>query len=347
MVRDLVVKGEIYSNGKMKRGTFSVRREEFVDPTSRADVEGTLLRAPINFHTHLGDSFINTEPSGDRSQIVGPDGFKFRALNEASKVVIKKYFRRSIEFMKDQGTESFFDFRESGIKGFNLTPRFSGINGYFLTRPNSSKEIENLLDRSSGFGMSSLTDYEFKWLKKLSDLAHKRKRIFAIHFSEDKREDVSKLIDLNPDYVVHCIEATDDDLDNLRRKDIPISITPRSNIFHGKRPDYSRLFRRGLSVLLGTDNAFITEPSVMEEAEFLYRYQRKINRLSPEQVLSTVIDNPRKVIKKLGLNVGHQNFLLFQNEFLTPYQIVTKPNFYERTVVTKKDNRITFFARKH
>lgn len=346
-MKDLIIRGEIYDNGRMERGTYSVLREQFVDPSSRADVEGTLLRAPINFHTHLGDSFIDTEPEGDIDQIVGPNGFKIRALNEASPTEISKSIKKSIEFMKDSGTESFFDFRESGLKGLNLAPRYNGINGYFLTRPNSTGEIDPLLKKSAGFGMSALSDYEFSSLKKLSDLAHERKRIFAIHFSENKREDVGKLIKLKPDYTIHCIETTDRDLDELRKRDIPVSITPRSNIFHGKRPDYSRFFRKGLTVLLGTDNVFITEPSVLEEAEFLYRYQRKLNRLSPEQVLSTVIDNPRKVMSRLGLRTDRKKFILFPNEFLSPYQIVTRPNFYERTTVLKRGDRISFFARKH
>ncbi len=346
-MRDLVVRGEIYSEGKMKSGTFSLLKEQFLEGTPKADLEGTLIRAPINFHTHLGDSFISTEPEGSIEQIVGPNGLKIRALTEASRTEIRKYFKKSIDFMKVKGTEAFFDFRESGMRGLDLVPKFGGINGYFLTRPNSPDEIDALLEKSAGFGMSALSDYEFSWLNRLAKAAHRKKRIFAIHFSEDKREDISRLITLNPDFTVHCIEATDSDLEELRKRDIPVSITPRSNFFHGKRPDYSRFFKIGLNVLVGTDNAFITEPSVMEEVEFLYRYQRKTNRLSPEQVLSAVIDNPRKVMGRLGVKKGEEKFLLYPNEFLSSYQIVTRPNYYETTIVTKKANGISFFARKH
>lgn len=346
MVKDLVVKGAIYHDGKAEKGTFSILKDKFVDPSSAADIEGTLLRAPINFHTHLGDSFICTEPKGGINEIVGPEGFKIKALNEAPPSLVKKSIKRSIEFMKSRGTAAFFDFRESGLKGLNLAPRFDGITGFFLTRPTANGEIGLLLKRSTGFGVSALSDYKVEDLKKLSEEAHRRKKIFAMHFSENKRENVKDLISLEPDYIIHCIEATDEDLDVIKRRKIPVAITPRSNIFHGKRPDYSRLFRKGLTVLLGTDNVFITEPGIMEEVEFLYRYQRKLNRVSPEQVLSTVIDNPRKVISNLGLKMESERYFLFPNEFLTPYEIVTRPNLYERFLVSRKGNRISFFARK-
>lgn len=346
-MKDLVIRGSVYENGKMESGTYSVFEEKFVDPSIKHDLEGTLMRAPINFHTHLGDSFIGSEPVGNLEQIVGPGGFKIRALEHAASSLIRKNMKESIDYMESQGTLAFFDFRESGIRGLKLVPRFRGITGYLLTRPNSLDETDPLLSMSSGFGMSALSDYEFDYLRKLSKQAHKRKKLFALHFSENKRESVEDLKELNPDYVIHCIEATDRDLETLKKLNIPVSITPRSNIFHGKRPDYSRLFEKGLTVTLGTDNAFITEPGIMEEAEFLYRYQRGLSRLSPEQVLSTIIDNPRSVMSKLGLRVGEEKFLFYPNELLTPYQVVTRPNYYDKLVLLKKGNRISFIPRKH
>ena len=346
-MKDLIVKGAIYRDGEMKNGKYSILRDKFVAASTPSDLEGTLIEAPINFHTHLGDSFISSEPEGSLAQIVGPGGFKLRALNQAPASVVKGSMKRSIDFMKNQGTLAFFDFRESGMKGLNLVPKFNGITGFFLTRPATSEEIPLLLDKSAGFGMSALSDDDPKYLKVLANSAHQRKKIFAIHFSENKREDVKSLLDLKPDYIVHCIETTDSDLKALSRSGIPVTITPRSNVFHGKKPDYSRLFRFGLTVLLGTDNAFITEPSIMEEVEFLYRYQRKLNRLSPEEALSTVIDNPRRVISKLRLKINQEKYLFFPDEVLTPYQLVTRPNFYEKITVLKEGNRISFFPRKH
>ncbi len=346
-MEDLVVRGAIFKKGKMNSGSFSILEDKFVDGASDADFEGTLIEAPVNFHTHLGDSFIGTEPEGTIGEIVGPNGFKIRALENAAPSTVKRSIGKSIRFMNDVGTQAFFDFRESGIKGLELAPKTSDIQGYFLTRPNKKTEILPLLDRSAGFGMSAISDYDFEYLRDLSQKAHERNKLFAIHFSEDRREDVNKLAELGPDFIVHGIEMRESDIRVIKKHNIPVSITPKSNIFHGKRPDYARLIRSGLTVLLGTDNAFITEPNIMEEAEFLYRYQRNINRLKPEEVLSTVIDNPRKVISGFGMKMNLQKYLFFPNEILTAYQLVTRPNYYEKIIVTKKGNRITFFSSKH
>ncbi len=63
-MEDLVVRGAIFKKGKMNSGSFSILEDKFVDGASDADFEGTLIEAPVNFHTHLGDSFIGTEPEG-------------------------------------------------------------------------------------------------------------------------------------------------------------------------------------------------------------------------------------------------------------------------------------------
>ncbi|MGC8617856.1 MAG: amidohydrolase family protein [Thermoplasmata archaeon] len=346
-MKDFIIRGSVFDNGRMESGTFSILKEKFIDNSATPIMEGTLMRAPINFHTHLGDSFIGTEPEGDIEEIVGPGGFKIKALDEARPSVVKSYIRKSIDFMKDRGTAAFFDFRESGIRGLRLAPKVEGINGFFLTRPDTPQEVNPLLDQSAGFGMSAISDYDFRYLEDLSKQARRKGKLFAIHFSENKRENVRRLLALRPDYVIHCIETSDSDLSYLRKRGIPVSITPRSNIFHGKRPDYSRLFNEGLTVTLGTDNVFITEPDVFAEAEFLYRYQRKLRRLSPEQVLSTITDNPRRVMKKLDIKMKEEKFLFFPNEFLTPYQLVTRPNYFSKIIVTKKGNGITFFPSKH
>jgi len=327
-VKDLIVRGEIYNGQRMISGTYSVSKDRFVDSSVRADVKGTLLKGPINFHTHLGDAFIKEEPEGDIRQIVGPKGFKMTELESASIKEIRKYIKKSLDFMKNQGTAAFFDFRESGLLGLESVPNFNGISGFFMTRPSSDNEIEPLLEHSAGFGLSSLSDYDFDFLVNLSNRSHRRKKLFAIHFSENVREDVQKLAELKPDFIIHCLEASDKDIEFLRTIDVPIVITPRSNVFHGKHPDYSKFFRKGLKVLLGTDNAFITEPGIMDEAGFLYRYQRKLRRLSPEDILATVIDNPRETISRLGLRMNQETYLLYPNEELTAYQLLTRPNFY-------------------
>ncbi|MEM0141185.1 MAG: hypothetical protein QXN66_04015 [Thermoplasmatales archaeon] len=344
-MRDVIVEGNIFHNGRMVHGKYSMMQDIFVQDSSRPTLRGTLLKGPINFHTHLGDSFISEEPIGDIPSIVGPGGFKIRKLNEAGIKKIRKGMRNAIEYMKNLGTAAFFDFRESGIRGIKSVPGFKGIEGQFLTRPSDPSEVRHLLDVSAGFGLSSISDYRESELTRLSSEAHKRGKILAIHFSESKREDVQTLIDLKPDFVVHCVEATERDLALIRAGKIPIVVTPRSNVFHGKRPDYNKIFKSGADVLLGTDNAFIVEPDVLEEASFIFQYQHSISRIDPDSVISAITEAPRNVMKKLGLTMRFETYLYFEEE-LTSYQILTRPHLYRMHVLHLKSGRINFFPRR-
>ncbi|MGC8546398.1 MAG: amidohydrolase family protein [Thermoplasmata archaeon] len=332
-MRDIIFKGNIFYDGKMVTGKFAVNRNKFTDESMTPDIEGTLIPAPVNFHTHIGDSFIDEEPVGGVPEIVGPGGFKMRKIENADSLEMARAMKRSIEYMREQGTLAFLDFRESGIRGLNVVPAFRGIKGIFLTRPANKEEIIYLLKKSSGFGVSSISDYEYDWLKLLSLEAKKHKKLFAIHFSENKRENLGLLLGLKPDFIVHSIEASQDDLSIISKNNIPIAITPRSNIFFGKKPDYSRMLKAGCRVMMGTDNVFITEPNIWQEAEFLYRYQRNLGYIKPEEILRMITDNPRKFAISKGINLGKEKYIVFENEFLTAYQIITRPGYYRRRIL--------------
>ncbi|MEM0130087.1 MAG: N-ethylammeline chlorohydrolase [Thermoplasmatales archaeon] len=344
-MNDLIVEGKIFYSGHMTYGKYSVLKDSFVPDSYKTSVRGTLLKGPVNFHTHLGDSFISEEPVGNIPAIVGPAGFKMRKLNEAGVRDIKKSMKKVIEYMKNLGTSAFFDFRESGIKGIRSVPRFDGIHGFFLTRPSDKSEVKQLLDLSAGFGLSSISDYGEPELERLAGLAHGLGKIFAIHFSENKREDIQTLIKLKPDLIVHCIETRKDDLELIRENGIPIILTPRSNIFHGKRPDYKRIFDAGIEVLLGTDNAFIVEPDIIEEASFLYQYQHNFSRIEPDSIISAITESPRRVMRKLGIETRDEKYLFFDEE-LSSYQILTRPHVYHRYIITRSSGRINFFPMK-
>ncbi|MEM3313327.1 MAG: N-ethylammeline chlorohydrolase [Thermoplasmatales archaeon] len=344
-MNDLIVEGKIFYNGHMTYGKYSILKDSFVPDSHKTSVRGTLLRAPVNFHTHLGDSFISEEPVGDIPAIVGPGGFKMRKLNDAGILDIKKSMKRVIEYMKNLGTYAFFDFRESGMKGIRSVPRFNGIHGFFLTRPSDKSEVMQLLDLSAGFGLSSISDYREPELEELATVAHRRGKIFAIHFSENRREDIQTLLKLKPDFIVHCIETKEEDLEMIRENGIPVILTPRSNVFHGKRPDYKKIFDAGVDVLLGTDNAFIVEPDVIEEASFLYQYQHNFSRIEPDSIISAITESPRKVMRKLGIETKDEKYIFFDEE-LSSYQILTRPHLYRRYIIRRSSGRINFFPMK-
>jgi cytosine/adenosine deaminase-related metal-dependent hydrolase len=45
---------------------------------------------------------------------------------------------------------------------------------------------------------------------------------------------VNALLELNPDFIVHGNEMTDEDMEDIADAGIPVVICPRSNAFFGK-----------------------------------------------------------------------------------------------------------------
>lgn len=345
-MKDIIIEGSIFVNGGFRKGKYSIVDNRFVESSADADYRGTLLKAPINFHTHIGDSFIGEEPEGTIPEIVGPSGFKVRKLESAPLSECKTSMKKSIKFMRDRGTAAFFDFRESRKIRRDEAYKIKGIDEFLLTRPSSKEESETVLEDSAGFGMSSLNDYDLDWLLFLSKTAKRRGKIFAIHFSENVKENVEDLLKLKPDFVVHCIETDDYDTEILKKNEIPVVITPRSNIFLGKRPDYGRFLDKGLTLLIGTDNAFLTEPDIWSEAEFLYRYQKANHRISPEKILDMITEDPRKVMDRMGLSLSKEVYILYSEEELSAYEIITRPNLYKRKILIADNGKDNLFSQK-
>lgn len=337
-MESFTIRGNIILDGNPKKGTFRVDSNGVwqIDQ-SQADFEGTMMLSPMNFHIHSGDSFIEEEPLGTLSEIVGPTGFKMKHLNEEPDSNISLGILRTVNFMKKIGTYGFIDFREQGLRGIKLIPKFKGINGIFLSRPSTLDEAEKLIDISGGFGMSSISDNEFDYLMKLRELAKEKNKLFSIHFSENIREDIGKLLQLHPDFIVHGIESTDEDLIKISKSGIYCVVTPRSNLFYGKKPDYSRFIKNEVPLMLGTDNVFSTEPDIFTEMDFLYRYQRHINRISPIDILKFAIWNPRKFLNAKGINFPYERYLIFLDD-VTAYQIVTRGHMYDSIIVDIPNN---------
>jgi len=337
-VKDVIVEGLIFVDGEFERGKFSITRGKFVDGIKGADYRGTLLKAPINLHVHTADSFIREEPRGSLPEVVGPNGLKWKMLRSANLSEMKSGMRQSIAFMRKRGTAAFFDFREPTNLSDHISTGKEGITEIVLTRPQEEKDVEPLVKMSSGFGLSSIDDNDFSWLLHLSKKAKESGKLFAIHYSENVREDIGKLIKLRPDFAVHCIESTNEDIATLRKNRIPVTITPRSNIFYGKRPDYARFLEGGIRVMMGTDNVFVTEPDMWQEGEFLYRYQRGFHRISPEDILKIMIENPRAFMREKKIAMREEMYVLYTGIELTPYQIITKPNSYRRRILVTGKN---------
>ena len=330
------IAGYIHIDGELKKGTavFSDGSMEFRESIHNDAVPGTLIPGLINAHTHIGDSFVRDVPFGSIPEIVGPGGFKDRTLASASDEELLQGMRWAQEIILNSGTVSFMDFRESGLHGVELLRNLSGEvpRPIILGRTNARSNAGEVLGISDGLGLSAISDDNFDDILSAREEAGKRGKIFAIHFSENLREDIEKIVQLKPDFIIHCIAANDHDLNILSEEGIPLAITPRSNIFYGKRPDYSRFLRHGIKLMLGTDNVMATPPDIFAEMHFLYLYQRGIVPVSAKEILRMVISNPRDFLSNFGDYIP-PHMVFFPDRMLSEQDIVTRGNYFQRKLL--------------
>lgn len=261
----------------------------------------------VNSHTHIGDAFITLDKKTWTVEelVAPPHGLKHEMMRKASEKEILEGMKKAISVMEKCGTTHFFDFREGGVGGIKILKKAmegSKLNAVILGRPvelrYDSKEINEILKISDGIGLSSISDWDYEELKKVAAHVNKKKKMFAIHASEAFREDINAILDLKPSLLIHMSSASRDDLEIVADAGVPVAVCPRSNAFFGIRPDIESMLGCGISLLLGTDNAMIAPPDIMQEMEYLL----KNFDVSREQALAMITANPRKCLN-VGLHI--------------------------------------------
>ncbi len=155
-------------------------------------------------------------------------------------------------------------------------PLLSGVPALkILARPEGLRydpsEIDELLSQPNviGIGVSGMDDWDMGPLRDLSAHCRGAGKVFALHFSEARRENVDDLISLGPDFVVHAIHATREDFAKLAAAGIGVVFCPRSNSLFGmgrKMRDAIELaVGTGVHFSLGTDNAMLHPPDMFGE----------------------------------------------------------------------------------
>lgn len=218
----------------------------------------------FNAHTHLGDAIGKDPPFKDLKSLVAPGGYKFKVLSSYSVEELRNAVIHEIKIAKASGTSTFLDFREGGIEGLRVTQGIEGV--ITLGRPNSVEDAEKI--DCMGFGMSSTRDHEFELLCELRKIAKKRRLIFAIHAGEMDCGDVEKALELKPDLLVH-MNSCPELLKGFIDLGIPIVSCIRSNAFFGLLNSKAYgILSEYEKWLLGTDNAMLFNPSMLEEMHF-------------------------------------------------------------------------------
>lgn len=312
-------KGKILETGKGK-------------PPEKPTCTGLILPKFVNFHTHIGDSFISSKniklPKDIEKLVAPPDGLKHKLLKEASESEIINGMEKSLDLMIKTGTKYFCDFREGGITGICYLKTAVGlwnINPFILSRPDSLEynkdEIDLLLKNSNGIGISSISDWDYSELKKIAIATKKKNKVFALHASERIREDINSILDLKPDFLVHMLQATEEDLSIVKENDISIVLCPRSNDFFSLKPNFKLIKKIGIKFFIGTDNVMTNSPSLIDEIVFI---KKKFDFFSISELLSTVSIESRKALN-LEWDIHGSNskaeFIVLDKKTLKPLYI--------------------------
>src|SRR5438046_2654292 len=94
---------------------------------------------------------------------------------------------------------------------------------------------------SDGVAASSYVGWPSDQLGKLAAHVRRERKMFAIHCSERIREDIDKVLDLSPAFLVHMVQATDADLARCAEAGVPIVLCSCSHAFFGMTSVLPRL----------------------------------------------------------------------------------------------------------
>jgi len=304
------VSGKILTEDGFKEGYIGFENHKIIDrgrknPPKKSKHNGLILPTFVNAHTHIGDSFVREKgiiklPKNIEELVAPPNGLKHKLLKQTSKEDIINGMKKSINEMKKSGVSHFCDFRENGLLGINYLQKAlvdSNISAVILSRSDqltyNKDEVESLLKNSQGIGLSSISDWEYSEIEKIAKHTRKRKKIFSIHASEIIREDIDLILNLKPDFLVHMVKATESDFIRVKDADIPIVVCPRSNVFFGLKPNIRIMKKIGINIMIGTDNAMLNPPRILDEIRYLHSRFKEITIYELLQMITYI---PRKAL---------------------------------------------------
>jgi cytosine/adenosine deaminase-related metal-dependent hydrolase len=239
-----------------------------------ATVKGVIVPTLINCHTHIADYVVPVDTKLSLEELVAPpSGLKHRILKNMPVNHLTASMVRLSRFMFSRGVSSYVDFREGGVEGAQAlaAAKGNGAEPIIMARPAGMKyvssEINALLKVANGIAVSSISDWDYGELSALAEHVNKKGARFAIHASERVREDMGKVLDLKPRFVVHMTKATKEDVVACNEANVPIVVCPRSNLFFGSVPPLKMMLDAGAKVALGTDNAMVSMPDMLQEIE--------------------------------------------------------------------------------
>ncbi|MGB0652239.1 MAG: amidohydrolase family protein [Thermoplasmatota archaeon] len=275
------------------------------EPEERPDARGWIVPFPVNGHTHAADTFLRSRrPKGASvKELVGPGGWKHQMLAAASDDDHTASFQALAGEMAGLGTSHFIDFREGGVPGARLLRDVADdlpVRPVILGRGAAhggrfdEDEARELLQVADGIGLSGLRDLPRRDLEAWAEAARDARKPLAIHVSEDQRDDIDLALSLEPTFVVHMVQGTRSDFEELAAARVPVVVCPRSNRAFGLRPPVPLMVQEGVTVALGTDNGMLADGDLLAEAGQLKAWYR--DRLSDETLLRMMTHGARALL---------------------------------------------------
>lgn len=280
-----LVAGRLLYDLDVRDGWMLVEDGKVVDlgdgkPPSRPDATGWVVPAPVNAHTHVADACLRDRPGkpGTVPELVGPGGWKQRELAAAAHDELRQGVIRYADEMAAVGTTRFIDFRETGLAGVTFLRSLAddlAVQPFILGRPTGytfhDTEAVGLLREADGIGLSAMRDFPKREdVEAWAEAAHKTGKPFALHASEAKREDMEDILSLEPTFLVHCTQATSDDLESVADDGVTVVVCPRSNAHYGMKTPLDRLREAGATVAVGTDNGMLNDGDLLAELARLH-----------------------------------------------------------------------------
>lgn len=289
--------GEVLERGG--RGTLGPER------AGERTVHGIVLPRAVNGHTHLGDAVWRREPPRlpFHEVVAPPRGLKHRLLAQTPRSEKREGIHTALTAMTALGTAVALDFREEALPGVRLlreAAKGTGVEVVALARPAdplSRREIRDLLAEADGLGLSALRDLPMGAAELARQEVRRAGKRLALHASESTWEPIDPVLDLKPDLLVHLCEATGEDLDAVKEAGVAVAACPRSNALYGRYPPLAQIERRGIPLLLGTDNVMFQAPDLFREMEFAYLSCRARGEpVEPRTLVEATFVTPWKVL---------------------------------------------------
>lgn len=272
------------------------------------DLRGRLvLPGFINAHTHIADAAVKEvafSAAPGTNLFFPPDGLRFTAMAALDRGTRVVAIRSAARHMMASGVVAFADFTAGGLHGVQeLRDALDGLPlrglsfGGFDGVPQGLDELEansgglkpsvvahvvETLQAADGFAPVRASDLTDEAMAELHALAASHRKPLAIHAAATPayreasvrrtgRSDVARIAEhLQPDFMVHLTDSTDEELRIAVDHGIGVVMCPRANMTLGAgMPPYSAARTLGATVGLGTDNLMLGSPDVLAEVSFL------------------------------------------------------------------------------